>query len=293
MSFRGSLVALITPMHEDGSIDKQAFCDLIEWHIQSKTDGLIISGTTGESATLEAAEQFELISLAVKQAAKRIPIIAGTGTNATRTTLILSENAKRAGADACLIVTPYYNKPTQNGLFEHYKMIAENVDIPIVLYNVPTRTGCDMLPETVERLSRLKNIIGIKEATGNIQRAQEITQRCQPHFAIYSGDDPTALELMLHDAQGVISVTANVAPAQMHDLCEVALKGDKQLAEKINAKLMPLHRALFLEPNPIPTKWALCKMGKIKPGIRLPLLPLDNRYHQEVKEAMQNAGVIK
>ena len=293
MKLEGSLVALVTPMNEDGSIDKQALHDLVEWHIASKTKGLIIAGTTGESATLEPDEQFELVSLVVKQVAKRIPVIAGTGTNSTRTTLTLTENAKRAGADACLIVTPYYNRPTQNGLYQHYKTIAEKSGIPIILYNVPGRTGCDILPETVERLSAVAQIIGIKEATGKIERADEIRQRCRDNFLIYSGDDATALDLMLKGANGVISVTANVAPLKMQQMCEAALGGNKREAEKINAELMMLHKHLFVESNPIPTKWALHTMGKIKEGIRLPLLPLDSKYHQEVKEAMQNAGIEK
>lgn len=290
--FKSSLVAIITPMKDDGSLDKQALHDLVEWHIQSKTSGIIVAGTTGESATLEPHEQFELISLVVKQVAKRIPVIAGSGSNSTASTMKLSENAKNAGADACLIVTPYYNKPTQNGLYQHYKMIAEKIDMPIILYNVPGRTACDMLPETVEQLSKIKQIIGIKEATGQLHRAQEIIKRCHNNFKVYSGDDATALELMLHGAHGVISVTANIAPLKMHEMCEAALNGNTSLAQKINHELMLLHRDLFLESNPIPTKWALNKMGKIAAGIRLPLLPLDKKYHDKVKEAMKNAGVM-
>lgn len=289
--FKGSMVAIITPMHNDGSIDINAMHDLVDWHIQSKTDGIIVAGTTGESATLEHDEQFELISMVVKQVAGRIPVIAGTGTNSTRSTIQLSESAKRAGADACLIVTPYYNRPTQNGLYQHYKTVAEAIDLPIILYNVPGRTGCDILPETVEQLAKIKSIIGIKEATGKLERAQEIIKRCDKDFAVYSGDDDTALDLMLHGAKGVISVTANIAPLKMHEMCAAALDNNRVLAEKINAELQLLHKRLFLEPNPIPIKWALNNIGKIPAGIRLPLLPLDNKYHQEVKEAMQNAGV--
>lgn len=289
--FKGSMVAIVTPMHVDGTIDKIALRDLVEWHIQSKTEAIIAAGTTGESATLDANEQFEVISLVVGYVGGRIPVIAGTGSNSTRTTITLSENAKRAGADACLIVTPYYNKPTQLGLYEHYKTIAEQVGMPIILYNVPGRTACDMLPETVEKLAKIQEIIGIKEATGKLERAQEIIKRCDSGFAVYSGDDATALDLMLHGAQGVISVTANVAPLKMVKMCEAALNNNRELAEKINAELMLLHKNLFLESNPIPTKWALHSMGKIQPGIRMPLLPLDKKYHQEVKEAMQNAGV--
>ncbi len=289
--FSGSMVAIVTPMHEDGTIDKQALQELIEWHIQSKTNGIIVAGSTGESATLEHDEQFELVSLVVKQVAGRIPVIAGAGTNATRSTLKLTEYAQRAGADACLIVTPYYNKPTQNGLYQHYKMVAEKISLPIILYNVPGRTACDLLPETIERLANIKNIIGIKEATGKVDRTQEIIQRCGPAFEVYSGDDATALDLMLHGAKGVISVTANIVPRKMHEMCQAALSGERTLAEKINGELMLLHQRLFIESNPIPTKWALHTMGKIQAGIRMPLLPLDKKYHQEVKEAMQNAGV--
>ena len=291
--FKGSMTALVTPMHEDGSIDKAALNDLIEWHIQSKTSALIAVGTTGESATLEPDEQFEIVSTMVKQAAGRIPIIAGTGTNSTRSTIKLSENAKSAGADACLIVTPYYNKPPQRGLYQHYKTVAETVDLPIILYNVPTRTGCDLQPETVERLSNIPQIIGIKEATGKIERAQEILKRCGNSFAILSGDDATAFELMRAGAQGVISVTANIAPFKMHQLCEACLNRDYDTAKKINAELMLLHKNLFLESNPIPAKWALHQMGKIQLGIRMPLLPLDKNYHEEVKSAMQKAGVLE
>lgn len=289
--YKGSMVALITPMDEDGFIDKKALSELIEWHIQSKTSAILAAGTTGESATLQPHEQYALVSFIVKQVAGRIPVIAGAGTNATSTTLELAENAKRAGADACLIVTPYYNKPTQNGLYQHYKTVAEKIAMPIILYNVPVRTACDILPETVERLAKIEHIIGIKEATGKVERALEIMQRCDKNFEVYSGDDATALELMMHGGNGVISVTANVAPQKMHEMCQAALSGNTDLAKKINTELLLLHERLFLESNPIPTKWALHAMGKIQSGIRMPLLPLDSKYHQEVKEAMQNAGV--
>ncbi len=290
--FKGSMAAIITPMHEDGSIDEQALRDLVEWHIKNKTDAIIATGTTGESVTLDADELFTVNKIVVEQAAGRIPVIAGTGSNNTKTVIKLSQDAKRAGVDALLIVTPYYNKPTQNGLFAHYKTIAEQVDLPIILYNVPSRTACDILPETVERLAKIKNIIGIKEATGKVERAQEILQRTGMDFLIYSGDDATALELMQHGAKGVISVTANVAPRKMHDMCAAALANNMTLAEQLNNELMPLHKQLFLESNPIPTKWALHTMGLIKNGIRLPLLPLDSKYHQDVKQAMKTAGVI-
>jgi 4-hydroxy-tetrahydrodipicolinate synthase len=290
--FKGSMVALITPMLDDGTIDKQALHDLVEWHIKAKTDGIIVAGTTGESATLSHDEKIELFALVVKQVAKRVPVIAGTGTNATATSIKLTADAKRTGVDACLIVTPYYNRPTQQGLYVHYKSIADSVDIPIILYNVPPRTGCDLLPETIERLSEVKNIIGVKEATGNIERAKDILARCGKQFEIYSGNDDNSLDLMLAGCHGVISVTANVAPEKMAAMCNAALTGNRELAEKINAELMLLHKHLFLEANPIPTKWALHQMGKIKLGIRLPLLPLDSKYHQQVKEAMQHAGAL-
>lgn len=290
--FKGSMVALITPMNEDGSIDKEAVRQLVDWHLQSKTDGLIIAGSTGEGMVLDIDEQFDLLSSVVKQVAGKIPVIAGAGTNSTRTTITLAENAKRAGVDACLIVTPYYNKPPQNGLYQHYEAIAKKIAMPIILYNVPGRTACDLLPETVERLSKVNHIVGIKEATGKLDRAKEILERCDKAFELYSGDDATCMEFMLMGGHGVISVTANVAPAKMHDMCEAALKKDRATAEKINKELMLLHERLFIESNPIPTKWALHQMGKIQPGIRLPLISLDNRHHHAVKEALQTAGAL-
>ncbi len=289
---QGSIVALVTPMHKDGTVDKQSLHNLVEWHIESKTDALVVVGTTGEAATLTSDEQFEIISSVVKQVNKRIPVIAGTGTNSTQHTIELTLYAKKAGADAALIVTPYYNKPTQEGLYEHYKQIAESVSIPIILYNVPGRTACDLLPETVARLAKLPNIIGIKEATGKVERAEQIMQLCGKKFAIYSGDDATALQLMLRGAQGVISVTSNIAPSKMHNMCQAALAGNKALAETLNAELMPLHHKLFLESNPIPTKWALTQMGLIPEGIRLPLTQLGNQFHGELKAAMLAAGII-
>lgn len=290
--FQGSMVALVTPMQANGEIDKKSLHDLVEWHIASKTSAIIVVGTTGEASTLTTDEQFDIISTVVKQVAKRIPVIAGTGTNSTQHTIELTLNAKKAGADAVLIVTPYYNKPTQQGLYEHYKHIAESVTIPIILYNVPGRTACDLLPETIERLAKIQTIIGIKEATGKVERAEEIIKRCGKHFAVYSGDDATGLDLLLHGANGVISVTANVAPQQMHDLCEAALSGNKTVAEKINKELMPLHVKLFLESNPIPTKWALHQMGKIPPGIRLPLTQLGEKFHHELKTVMHQTGLL-
>jgi 4-hydroxy-tetrahydrodipicolinate synthase len=290
--FQGSMVALVTPMQADGSVDKKSLHDLVEWHIASKTDGLVVVGTTGEASTLSTEEQFEIIASVVKQVAKRIPVIAGTGTNSTLHTIELTQNAKKAGADAVLIVTPYYNKPSQQGLYEHYKYIAEKVSIPIILYNVPSRTACDMLPETIERLAKISTIIGIKEATGKMERGDEIAKRCGKAFKIFSGDDETALDLFSHGGSGVISVTANISPAKMHALCEAALAGNKAMAEKINAELLPLHKKLFLESNPIPTKWVLHQMGKIPSGIRLPLTPLGEKFHAELKNAMREAGLV-
>jgi len=280
-------------MQATGTIDKKSLHNLIEWHITAQTDGLVIAGTTGEAPTLKKDEQFELLQTVVKQVAKRIPVIAGTGTNSTESTLELSQNAQKAGADACLIVTPYYNKPTQKGLYEHFKKIAENINIPIILYNVPNRTGCDLLPETVEKLAKIRNIIGIKEATGNPDRAADILKRCGNAFMVYSGDDATALSLLLLGAQGVISVTANVAPEKMHLMCKAAMTGNRSLAEKINQELMPLHQKLFLEPNPIPVKWAVKEMGLIPEGIRLPLTPFDEKFHAELHAAMKTAGVYE
>ena len=293
LMFQGSIVALVTPMHPDGSIDKKTLSHLIEWHIESKTDGIVVVGTTGECATLTMDEQYDVISHVVNQVNHRIPVIAGTGSYCTQHTIELTEQAKKAGADAALIVTPYYNKPPQQGLYEHYKMIAEKVSLPIILYNVPGRTACDLLPETVHRLATIPNIIGIKEATGKRERTIEILKQVKKEFAVYSGDDASNLDLMLHGATGVISVTANVAPLQLHDFCEAILSKNTSLAEKIHSTLMPLHQNLFLEANPIPVKWALHKMGLIPAGIRLPLVPLDNKYHATLLEAMKASGVMK
>lgn len=289
---KGSLVALVTPMQADGTVDKKSLHDLVEWHLSAQTDGLVVVGTTGEASTLTEDEQYHIIADVVAQVAGRVPVIAGTGTNSTEHTIHLTRNAKKAGANAALIVTPYYNKPTQHGLYEHYKMINENVALPVILYNVPGRTACDMLPETVERIAKFSNVIGIKEATGKVERTAEIHKRCGKQFAIYSGDDATALDSMLQGAVGVISVTANIAPQKMHDLCAAALSGDKALAEQLNAELMPLHTKLFLEANPIPAKWVLNQMGLIPAGIRLPLSPLDPKFHSDLKDAMREAGVV-
>jgi len=290
--YKGSIVALVTPMQADGSIDKKSLYDLVDWHLACKTDALVIAGTTGEGCTLTSEEQYDIISTVVSQVAKRIPVIAGTGTLSTQHTIELTLNAKKAGADAALIVTPYYNKPTQQGLYEHYKTITDKVALPVILYNVPGRTACDMLPETVERLSKINSIIGIKEATGKLDRAVEIMHRTDKKFAIYSGDDITAHELLMHGAQGVISVTANLVPRKMHDFCNVALTDDKSLAEKINTELMALHKILFVEANPIPVKWALYEMGRIPQGIRLPLLPLDTKHHASLKKVLDETVVM-
>ncbi len=290
--FQGSMVALVTPMQQDGTIDKAALRQLIEWQVHSHTRALIIAGSTGEAATLHHEEQDELIRFAVEQAAGRLPVIAGTGSNSTEIAIQLSLNAQKAGADACLVVTPYYNKPSQEGLYQHYKTLAEKTALPLILYNVPARTACDLLPETVERLAKLPQIVGIKEATGKLERVQEIRKRCGSQFAVYSGDDATSLEWLLQGAKGVISVTANIAPLKMAKMCEAALQGNLQEAEKLNKELLGLHQKLFVESNPIPAKWALEQMGLIQAGIRLPLTKLQSRYHAEVAEAMQAAGVI-
>jgi len=291
--FQGSMVALVTPMLEGGAIDEDSMQRLIDFHVENQSDALVTVGTTGESATLNEREHCYLIRRTVEMAAGRIPIIAGTGANSTSEAIDLTRCAMEAGADACLLVTPYYNKPTQEGLYRHYRMVAETVPVPQILYNVPGRTACDMLPATVERLAEIPNIIGIKEATGDLDRALEIMQRCGEHLDVYSGDDATAMELLLLGGKGNISVTANVAPAAMHDMCSAALAGDRDTAQAINARLDVLHRTLFVESNPIPVKWALHEMGMIPAGIRLPLTPLADEYHETVRQALQQAGVMQ
>jgi 4-hydroxy-tetrahydrodipicolinate synthase len=290
--FQGSMVALVTPMQDDGSVDEDSLQRLVEFHVEHHSDALVSVGTTGESATLNEEEHCHVIRRTVEMAAGRIPIIAGTGANSTREAIDLTRCAMEAGAAACLLVTPYYNKPTQEGLYLHYKAVAEAVPIPQILYNVPGRTACDMLPETVARLAPLENIVGIKEATGSMQRAQEIMDRCGDRLTVYSGDDATAMELMLLGGSGNISVTANVAPAAMHALCAAAMAGDRETAQQINERLNVLHSALFLESNPIPVKWALHVMGLIPPGIRLPLTPLAEKYRDTVLQALRQAGVL-
>jgi 4-hydroxy-tetrahydrodipicolinate synthase len=290
--FRGSMVALVTPMFTDESVDYDSLAALVEFHVENGTSAIVSMGTTGESATLEMKEHCEVIRRTVEMVRGRIPVIAGTGANSTREAIQLTQCARDAGADACLLVTPYYNKPTQEGLYLHHKKIAESVDIPQILYNVPGRTACDMLPDTVARLASISNIIGIKEATGNLNRLKEIQSKVPDDFEIYSGDDETGTEFMLQGGHGVISVTTNVAPRAMSEMCAAALAGDRETAESINRPLQGLHKNLFLEANPIPVKWALAEMGKIPTGIRLPLTPLSEQYHQPLREAMLQAGIL-
>jgi 4-hydroxy-tetrahydrodipicolinate synthase len=289
--FHGSMVALVTPMFEDGSIDYTSLANLVEWHIEQGTQAIVAVGTTGESATLDEPEHCEVIGKVVDFVRGRVPVIAGTGANSTREAIDLTRCAMKSGADACLLVTPYYNKPTQEGLYQHHKAIAEAVAIPQILYNVPGRTACDMLPETVRRLSGISNIVGIKEATGNLQRVRELMEVCGDRLDLYSGDDATSLEFLLEGGKGVISVTANVAPGLMQQMCAAAMQGDRQAAELINNRLMPLHRDLFVESNPIPVKWVLAEMGLIPRGIRLPMTVLSEAYHDTLRQAMQHAGV--
>jgi 4-hydroxy-tetrahydrodipicolinate synthase len=287
----GSLVAIVTPMHEDGRLDLGAFRKLIDWHVEEGTDGIVVVGTTGESPTVNVDEHKELIRLAVQHARGRIPIIAGTGGNSTAEAIELTESAKKAGATACLSVVPYYNKPTQEGLYRHFSKIAQTVDLPMILYNVPGRTVADLQTDTVLRLAQVPGIIGIKEATANIERNTDLIRRAPRNFAVYSGDDATCLALILMGGHGVISVTANVAPKQMHQMCAAALVGDVKKARELNFRLFPLHQKLFVEANPIPVKWALAEMGRIEQGLRLPLSPLAEKFHQTVREALHEAGI--
>jgi 4-hydroxy-tetrahydrodipicolinate synthase len=295
---KGSIVAIVTPMHEDGSLDLAAFRALIDFHAAEGTDAIVVVGTTGESPTVDVEEHELLISEAVKHAAKRIPIIAGTGANSTKEAIELASFAKKAGADASLTVVPYYNKPTQEGLYRHFKAIAEAVDMPHILYNVPGRTGADMGNDTVLRLAQIPNIVGIKDATGGIERGSDLLQRAAAQkdaigdFAVYSGDDASTLALMLLGAVGTISVTANVAPRLMHEMCAAALNGEVAKAREINFRLLGLHRNLFVEANPIPVKWAVARMGRMKNTLRLPLTPLSANAQPVVEAAMRQAGVI-
>jgi 4-hydroxy-tetrahydrodipicolinate synthase len=289
--FTGSIVAIVTPMHADGGVDFSSLDRLVEFHIENRTDGIVAVGTTGESATLSVEEHIEVVKRVVATARKRVPVIAGTGANSTTEAIELTTLAKQAGADACLLVTPYYNKPTQEGLFRHFKLIAQTVAIPQILYNVPGRTACDMKPETVARLAEVANIVGLKEASGSLDRNRELIGLVGSKMSLLSGDDDIAVESTLAGFKGVISVTANVAPRKMHDAIAAALAGRADEARSIDATLRGLHKTLFLESNPIPAKWALARMGFIGEGIRLPLTPLAKQFHGQVLEAMQAAGI--
>jgi 4-hydroxy-tetrahydrodipicolinate synthase len=290
--FRGSMVALVTPMHTDGSVDFDSLARLVDFHVENGTSAIVSMGTTGESATLDEKQHCEVIRRTVEMADERIAIIAGTGANSTTEAITLTKCAMQAGADACLLVTPYYNKPTQEGLYLHHKKIAEEVPVPQILYNVPGRTACDMLPETVARLAEVSNIIGVKEATGDLSRLTEIQALCGDNFDLFSGDDATGTEFMLQGGHGVISVTTNVAPKAMSEMCEAALAGDRARAEELNTPLQSLHDKLFLEANPIPVKWALMEMGMIPEGIRLPLTVLSPQYHDDVRGALKEASIL-
>ncbi|MDO9422464.1 MAG: 4-hydroxy-tetrahydrodipicolinate synthase [Herminiimonas sp.] len=288
----GSLVALVTPMYPDGRLDLEAFRNLIEWHISEGTDGIVVAGTTGESPTIDTEEHGELIRIAVEQAAGRLPIIAGTGANSTAEAIELTEFARHVGASASLSVVPYYNKPSQEGLYRHYRKIVETVDLPLILYNVPGRTVADLENQTVLRLSQVPGVVGIKDATGNISRGLMLLRELPQSFAVFSGDDATASVLMLAGARGNISVTANVLPRLMKALCDAALRGAVQQTREIDNLLAPINRALFIEANPIPVKWVLAKLGHILEGYRLPLSELDERFHDEVRSAMQSADAM-
>ena len=289
---KGSIVAIVTPMREDGSLDLAAFRTLIDFHVEQGTDSIVVAGTTGESPTVNVEEHVLLIAEAVKHAAGRIPIIAGTGANSTREAIELAAFSKKAGADASLSVVPYYNKPTQEGLYLHFKAIAEAVDMPHILYNVPGRTVADMNNDTVLRLAQISNIVGIKDATGNMERGSDLLRRVPENFAVYSGEDASTLALMLLGAQGAISVTANVAPKLMHEMCAAALNGEVAKAREINFRLLGLHRNLFVEANPIPVKWAVARMGLMKNALRLPLTPLSPTAYAKVEAAMRQAGAL-
>ena len=290
--FVGSIVALITPMHEDGSVDYDTLRRLIDWHIAEGTDCIGVVGTTGESPTVSVEEHCEIIRVAVEQARGRIPIMAGTGGNSTREAIELSRYAKKVGADCTLSVVPYYNKPSQEGIYAHFKAIAEAVDVPMVLYNVPGRTVADMLPETTLRLAQVPGVIGIKEATGNIERACTLIKNAPKGFSIYSGDDPTAVALMLLGGHGNVSVTANVAPRAMHELCMTAIAGKAKEAAEIHLKLLPLHKNLFVESSPTPTKWALSRLGHCGATVRLPILPLTPAGQSAVEQALRESGLL-
>lgn len=291
-TIHGSIPAIVTPMGDDGALDLPALRRLLDWHIAEGSDAIVVVGTTGESPTVDFAEHCQLIETTVQHVAGRVPVIAGTGANATREAIELAQFAKKAGADAHLSVVPYYNKPTQEGLYQHFKTIAEAVDLPMIVYNVPGRTVADLTNDTALRLAHVPGIVGIKDATGDIERGTDLLKRAPRNFAVYSGDDATALALLLLGGAGTISVTANVAPRLMHEMCSAALKGDLPKARELNFRLLGLHRDLFIEPSPTPTKWALQKMGLIAGGIRLPILPLSAASHERVRIAMQAAGIV-
>jgi len=287
----GSVVAIVTPMHEDGSLDLDAFRKLMDWHISEGTDGIVVVGTTGESPTVDCDEHHLLIKTAVEHGNRRVPIIAGTGANSTREAIELSAYAKQVGADMSLSVVPYYNRPTQEGLYQHFRAIAEAVDIPQILYNVPGRTVADLSNETTLRLAQIPNVVGLKDATGNLERGSDLLRQIPAGFSVYSGDDATALAMMLLGGHGVISVTANVAPRLMHEMCAAALRQDIPRARELNNRLLGLHRHLFVEANPIPVKWALAQTKQIGNAIRLPLTPLSETYFDRVLAAMSQAGI--
>ncbi len=288
----GSLVAIVTPMHADGSVDHDALKRLINFHVENGTDAIVSVGTTGESATLTVSEHEEVIRATVKNVKGRMPVIAGTGANSTAEAIELTQAGKAAGADACLLVVPYYNKPPQHGLYQHFKTIAEAVDIPQILYNVPGRTACDMLNETVLKLSDISNIVGLKDATADVPRGLELIKQLPDDFAVYSGEDWTSKELMLGGGKGTITVTANVAPKLVSEMAAAAIAGKSVEASELDARLQGLHKNLFIEANPIPSKWALKEMGLIGEGIRLPLMPLSEQYHDEVRAAMKQASIV-
>lgn len=291
MKIQGSIPAIVTPMQADGTLDLSSLRSLIDWHLAEGTDGFVVVGTTGESPTVDFDEHCSLIRAAVEQVAGRVPVIAGTGANSTAEAIELARYAKEIGADAHLSVVPYYNKPTQEGLYRHFRSIAEAVDLPMIVYNVPGRTVADLANDTTLRLAEVPGVIGIKDATGNIERGTDLLKRAPAGFSVYSGDDATALALMLFGGSGTISVTANVAPRLMHEMCMAAIAGDVATARRINFQLLGLHRNLFLEANPIPTKWACARMGLIGDGIRLPMTPLSEEYQDRVRGAMAEAGI--
>lgn len=289
--FHGSIVALITPMKPNGDLDNDALEALVYFHLENNTDAIVAMGTTGECVTLTYDEHIDIVKRVVEIAEGRCPVIAGTGSNNTREAVELTEGCKAVGADACLLVAPFYNRPMQEGLYQHYRFIAESVAIPQILYNVPSRTGCDILPDTVDRLADIPNIVAIKEATGDLERAKTLIERCSDRLDVLSGDDGTAMELMLLGGKGDVSVTANVAPKLMHEMCQAAIAGQREQAEALNNQLIDLHSALFLESNPIPAKWAMYKMGYGDNALRLPLTPFSDEYHATLLNAMLKAGI--